>query len=226
MADAKEKKHHHHHDHHHHKDHHQHKEDQHKEEKKTDAEIIEENLNKKEKLTPSEADTLSKDELEKLKQEAAEYKDKYLRLLAEGDNMRKRVLKEKQEMIQYGVQNAITEFLAPIDHFENALKFTQNMSEDVKQWAIGFQMILNQFKDALSNNGVTAFQSVQTAFDPHHHEAVEIVETTEHPEGTVVEESLKGYKMGGRTIRPARVKVAKAPPKEQKNNNNKEEEKI
>lgn len=157
--------------------------------------------------------TISESELETLKKDLAESKDKYLRVLAESENARKRLQKEKQEMIQYALQNVIVDFLTPIDHMENALNFTQQMSEDVKHWAIGFQMILSQFKDVLNNNGVTPFYSEGKPFDPHRHEAVETVETNEFPPETIVEESLKGYIMGDKTIRPARVKVSKAPTK-------------
>lgn len=158
--------------------------------------------------------TITDLELEHLKKELAECKDKYLRVLAESENARKRLQKEKQEMIQYARQNVIVDFLNPIDHMENALKFTQQMSDDVKHWALGFQMILSQFKDVLTNNGVTPFESEGRHFDPHRHEAVEAVPTKEVPPGTVIEESLRGYIMGDKVIRPARVKVSKAPPKE------------
>lgn len=150
-------------------------------------------------------------ELERLRHEVKECKDKYLRVLAESENARKRLQKEKQELTQYAVQNVIVDFLNPIDHMENALKFTQNMSEEVKHWAVGFQMILSQFKDVLTNNGVSAFESEGKPFDPHCHEAIESVETNDFPPHVVIEESLRGYKMGERTIRPARVKVSKAP---------------
>ena len=150
-------------------------------------------------------------ELESLRRELAESKDKYLRVLAESENTRKRLQKDKQETIQYALQNVIVDFLTPIDHMENALNFTQQMSDDVKHWAVGFQMILAQFKDVLSNNGVTPFSSEGKPFDPHRHEAIENIETTAVPPGVVVEESLKGYIMGDKTIRPARVKVSKAP---------------
>lgn len=157
--------------------------------------------------------TITDIELEHLKKELAECKDKYLRVLAESENARKRLQKEKQEMIQYARQNVIVDFLNPIDHMENALKFTQQMSDEVKHWALGFQMILSQFKDVLTNNGVTPFQSEGRHFDPHRHEAVETVETAEVPPGTVVEESLRGYIMGDKVVRPARVKVSKTPTK-------------
>lgn len=160
--------------------------------------------------------TITDIELEQLKKEAEEYKDKYLRVLAESENARKRLQKEKQDLIQYAIQNVVIDFLNPIDHMENALKFTQQMSDEVKHWAIGFQMILSQFKDVLTKNGVVPFISEGKPFDPHSHEAIETVTTSDFPPGIVIEESLRGYKMGDRTIRPARVKVAKAPPSQDK----------
>lgn len=166
---------------------------------------------KKEPVRQPKEITITDIELEQLKKELAEAKDKYLRTLAEAENARKRLAKEKQEMIQYALQNLIVDFLNPIDHMENALKFTQQMSDDVKHWAVGFQMILTQFKDVLSNNGVAPYPSEGKSFDPHKHEAVETISTNDFPAGTVVEESLKGYAMGDKIIRPARVKVAKAP---------------
>lgn len=164
--------------------------------------------------------TLTDIELEQLKNEVVEYKDKYLRVLADSENARKRLQKEKQEMIQYALQNAIVDFLNPIDHLENALKFTQQMSNEVKHWAIGFQMILTQFKDVLTANGVTPFVSEGTPFDPHRHEAVESVATSDFPPGVVIEENLKGYLMGDRVIRPSRVKVSKEPTKAVKSEKN------
>lgn len=165
----------------------------------------------KEALSNSNGGLNSESEIEQCKKDVAEYKDKYLRQLAEMENMRRRLHKERQELVQHAMQNVIVEFLNPIDHMENALKHTQQMSDEVKNWAIGFQMILSQFKDILSEHGVVSFTSEGTPFDPHHHEAIELMETTEHPSGTVVSESIRGYKMDDRTIRPARVIVAKAP---------------
>lgn len=168
----------------------------------------------------AEMTTLPLEEFNQIKKEAAEYKDKYIRQLAEMENMRKRLQKERQEMIQFAVQSAIVDFLTPIDHLENALKYADQASAEIKHWALGFQMILNQFKDVLANSGVVAFQSEGTPFDPHCHEAVEMVATDECPPGIVLTESVKGYKMGGKTIRPARVTVSMPLPKELNNENN------
>jgi molecular chaperone GrpE len=147
----------------------------------------------------------------KLEEELKECKDKYLRLLAETENARKRMHKEKQEAIRFGVERLLAEVLTPMDNLENALKSAQGMSDEVKNWAKGFQMILSQFKDLLHQHGVTIFHSEGTHFDPHMHEAVEIEETDKQPDGTVIHEFVRGYKCGDRILRPARVKVAKAP---------------
>lgn len=155
--------------------------------------------------------TISEEEYQKLTAEVQEYKDKYLRLLAESENARKRLQKEKQELTQFAIDNLASDFLSPIDHMENALKYTDNMSEDVKHWATGFQMILSQFLDVLASNGICAIESVGNTFDPHKHEAIEIVTTTEYKPNVVVSESVKGYRRGDRTIRPARVTVSQLP---------------
>lgn len=170
-----------------------------------DETVVEESMPERE---PIEV-TITDIEMESLRHETQDYKDKYLRALSESENARKRLMKERQEMIQYNLQNIICDFLTPIDQMENALKHTDKMSDEMKQWSIGFQMILTHFKDVLSNNNVQGFDSIGKAFDPHLHEAVEMVETDEHPAGVVVEESLRGYKMGEKVIRPARVKVSK-----------------
>lgn len=143
--------------------------------------------------------------------EVIDYKDKYLRSLAEAENARKRMQKEKQDMTRFAVENVITEILTPIDNLENALRCTEHLSDELRNWAQGFQMILGQFKEVLSNHGIVAFHAEGTPFDPHIHHAIEIEETESHPDGTILQEFVKGYRSGDRTLRPARVKVAKAP---------------
>ncbi len=157
-------------------------------------------------------------EMEKLLHEARDYKEKYLHALAEGENARKRLQRERHEMVQHSIQNVIVEFLNPIDQMESALKYAENAAPEVRDWAIGFQMILTQFKDVLTNHGVSPFISEGHKFDPHFHEAIDVVITEDHPPGTIIKERVKGYKMSsGKVIRAARVDVAKAPEKEEKN---------
>ena len=149
-------------------------------------------------------------EPEALQPESQEdYKDKYLRLLAESENMRKRMQKERQEMTRFAIENVLADVITPMDNLENALTAATNMSPEIKNWAYGFQMILGQFKDVLQEHGVTAFKSEGEFFNPHKHEAVESEESETAAPGTILQEYVKGYQCGDRIIRVARVKVAK-----------------
>ncbi|EPP35342.1 grpE family protein [Chlamydia ibidis] len=158
------------------------------------------------------------DEVEELQQEIATLKaeikeknDKYLMVLAESENARKRMQKERQELMQYAVENALIDFLTPIESMEKALGFASQMSEDVKNWAVGFNMILQQFKQIFEDKGIVEYSAIGQKFNPFLHEAVETEETSNVPEGTITEEFAKGYKIGERPIRVAKVKVAKSP---------------
>ena len=106
------------------------------------------------------------EELKGMQKELMDYKDKYLRLLADAENARKRLQKEKQEISRYAIEGLIVDFLHPLDNFENALRFAQDMSEEVKNWAYGFQMILAQFKDVLNQNGIIAIDSLGNLSTP------------------------------------------------------------
>jgi molecular chaperone GrpE len=140
-----------------------------------------------------------------------DFKDKYFRALAEMENMRKRMHKEKQELSRFGVDNAISQFLPALDNLENALLFADSATGEVKNWAMGFKMILAQFKEVLHQHDIVIFHSEGHLFDPLYHEAVELEETDKVPDGTILQEFTKGYKSKERVIRPARVKVAKRP---------------
>src|SRR3569832_868731 len=120
-------------------------------------------------------------------EEVVDYKDKYLRLLADVENTRRRLQKEKQDMMRYAIDTVLSDILTPIDQLENALKFADGMSPEVKNWAFGFQMILSQFKEVLSSSGVTEFVSLGEHFDPARHEAVETEETDNVPDGTILQ---------------------------------------
>lgn len=155
-------------------------------------------------------------------QEAKDYKDKYLRLLAEIENTKRRLHKEKNESARFALESLILDLLHPLDNLEQALSFSDQMSEETKNWAMGFQMILSQFKEVLKNSDIHSFESLGKNFDPNLHEAVEVLETEEHPDGIILQEFTKGYKSEARVIRAARVKVARHP--QSKENNNKIEE--
>jgi len=153
--------------------------------------------------------TDKKEKKHKLEEELTEITNKYIRTLAELENFRKRSQKEKTQALSFAIENTISEFLPLIDNFENALNFANESSDEIKNWAMGFQMILSQLKDILHNHGIVAFHSIGNIFDPHYHEAMEVIETNDHPEGSIIEEFAKGYKSANRIIRPAKVKIIK-----------------
>jgi len=160
-----------------------------------------------EELKPEDAPVDETPKEEEVKEE--NFQDKYLHAIAEMENMRKRMQKERYEMSKFGIEGAIGEFLPAMDNFENALGFIEQASDEVKNWAKGFEMILSQFKEVLNSHGIHPYESVGSFFDPLLHEAVEIVESEEGSDGMILQEFTKGYKSSSRTIRPARVKVTK-----------------
>jgi molecular chaperone GrpE len=173
----------------------------------------EENIEEKSPQEPQEPQEVltPEEEILQLKAELDEQKRKYVLLLADSENQRKRIHREREELTKYAVERMIVEFLHPLDQFSNALGFADQGSDEVKNWAAGFHMILSQFKDVLVDHGVHEFKSEGETFDPHRHEALETLTTDEYPPDTIIREIVKGYIMGKRVIRPARVKVAKAP---------------
>ncbi len=140
-----------------------------------------------------------------------DYKEKYFWLLAEMENARKRLQREKQDLMRFATEGLLIEILQPVETLENALSFAQQMPPETRNWAMGFEMILAQFKEIFSQHGIISFSSHGEQFDPYKHDAVEIEETTDYPAGIIIHEFVKGYKCGERILRPARVKVAKAP---------------
>lgn len=166
--------------------------------------------------TPPEKERVvtEQERIEELEQALAQAKKDYLLTLADAENTRKRVQKEKHESIKFAQEGLIADFLTPLDNFENALGFAQNTSKEMQSWAQGFAMILEQFKDILSRHNIRPFSSEGGEFNPNLHEVIEIESTDEIPANTIIKEFTKGYKCGDRILRAARVKVAKAPKEE------------
>lgn len=144
-----------------------------------------------------------KEQLEKTEADLAAANDKYLRMIAEYDNFRKRSAKEKEGAYADAYSDALSAILPVIDNLERALMFSEGeaLTEGVK-------MTLKQFEDALSRLGVEAFGARGDAFDPHFHNAVMQVEDAELEAGTIAEVFQKGYKKGNKIIRFAMVKTA------------------
>jgi molecular chaperone GrpE len=148
------------------------------------------------------------EEAEQLKAELDHVRDIYLRKLAEFDNFRKRVEREREEHRLAGVEEMVRELLPVLDNFERALQHAEDDSGAFQQ---GVEMIAKQLWDTLERRGVQEVNPVGQPFDPELHEAVQRVEDSEHPPGTVAWVMLKGYTMGDRLVRPAMVGVAVEP---------------
>lgn len=144
-------------------------------------------------------------EAEDLKAELDHVRDIYLRKLAEFDNFRKRVEREREDNRLAGVEEMVRELLPVLDNFERAL---QHATDDSDAFREGVEMIAKQLLDTLERRGVQEVNPVGKPFDPELHEAVQRVEDGEHPPGTVAWVMLKGYTMGDRLVRPAMVGVA------------------
>jgi molecular chaperone GrpE len=159
-------------------------------------------------LTPQpEVDKLNAQIKEKDK-EIAELKDKYLRMLAESENIRKRLRQQSEETARLQRENLLRELLPIVDNLERALNAAQDGSND-KSIVEGVEMVLRSMLDFLKAQGVSQLSSVGQAFDPQRHEAVDHIDSPAHQPNTVVNEFHRGYLIGDRMLRPARVSVAK-----------------
>jgi molecular chaperone GrpE len=148
----------------------------------------------------------AQDEIAKLQAEKAELFDRLARVQAEFDNYRKRQQREAEEFRHYAAAETIKTFLPILDNFNLALKQETGSVDDIRK---GLELIRKQMEDALNRLGVLAIPAHGAEFDPHHHEAIEMVESEEHPENQVIEELQRGYKLRDRLLRPAMVRVAK-----------------
>lgn len=153
---------------------------------------------------PAEQPAQEKTEAEKLKEQLDALNDRYLRVLAEYDNFRKRSQREKESIYPQATMAAVTQFVPILDTFERALGAPCS-DQKFKQ---GVEMILTNFKDALKKIGVEEFGEVGNTFDPEMHNALMHVDDDKAGAGAIVEVFQKGYKLGDRIIRHAVVKVA------------------
>jgi len=157
--------------------------------------------------TKSLKNKLSKKEKEHklLKKEKEELKDKYLRLAAEMDNLRKRVEREKKEHYQYALSEFMKELLIVLDNFERALESEDD--ENGKSFREGMMLIHKQYVDLLMKKGLRPIELKDNKFDPNLHQAFVTEESEEVEEPEIGEEFQKGYSLHDRLIRPALVKV-------------------
>lgn len=153
--------------------------------------------------------TVDEDETEKLKEELADQKDKYLRLFAEFDNFKRRNAKERIELIQTAGKEIITSLLEVLDDCDRAEKMIAN-SEDVKQIKEGIQLVFNKFRNTLQQKGLKTMNSIGEEFNSDIHEAIsEVPAPKEEMKGKIIDEVEKGYSLNDKIIRFAKVIVGK-----------------
>ena len=152
-----------------------------------------------------EASTVSEAEYEQVKRERDQALDRIARLQAEFENARKRESKERMEFRDYALGQAAEGLLPVLDNFELALK----SNGTPEQFRAGVDLIAKQLDEAVRGLGLTHVETVGAQFDPHVHEALGQVDTVEFPDGAVVQEIRRGYKVKDRLLRPALVQVAR-----------------
>ncbi len=155
------------------------------------------------------------EELKQLRADAAkasEYYERLLRQVAETDNLRKRLAKEKQDAIRYANESLIEQLLPTMDSFDMAIFAVKNADETtIDSLKTGIEMVHTQLKRTLEEVGLSEVDAAGQSFDPSLHEAMSRKETDEADEGTVLEQIRKGYKLKDRLVRPASVVVATTP---------------
>ena len=145
-------------------------------------------------------------EVERLRDELAAERENGLRTLADFDNYRRRVRRERADAEQAGKRDILLALLDVMDDFDRALA---HVGEAPGAVADGLRLIHQRLSRVLESNCVTTFQSKGQQFDPTVHEAISVVESDEHESGTVYEENLRGYLWNGELLRPARVTVVR-----------------
>jgi molecular chaperone GrpE len=159
-----------------------------------------------------------KNELEQKRKEAAELYERLLRKQAELENYRKRVEKDKSELIKFANENLVNDLLPVMDDFERAIQAAESI-QDPKVMREGIKLIFSQLQAVLSKAGLEGVSALGEKFDPTKHEAVRLIESHEHEDYTVLEEVRKGYTLNKRILRPSMVAVAKNKTPETQNAN-------
>lgn len=149
-------------------------------------------------------------ETDRKEQELKEAEERFLRLMADFDNYRKRVQREKEEWFKYASMTLIEKLLPVIDNMERALDNLSQQGEEVQNFFAGVEMIYRQLLDVLQQAGLEAIEDLGTEFNPELHEAMMQVKAEEgQDDNQVVEVLRKGYCFKDRVLRPSMVKVAK-----------------
>ncbi|MEX2223525.1 MAG: nucleotide exchange factor GrpE [Candidatus Rokuibacteriota bacterium] len=147
--------------------------------------------------------------LEAKTREMEAQQDRYLRTVAEFDNVRKRSAREREEYTRYANESLLRDILPVLDNLDRALQAAR--AEPATGLTTGVELIQRELLRVLEKFGVTSFTSVGQPFDPERHEAVARIPSADLPDMTVAAETARGYLLHGRVLRPALVTVAVAP---------------
>jgi molecular chaperone GrpE len=164
----------------------------------------------KEKRAAAEKQAGSAEQIDHLKERNRELEDRLLRLAAEFDNYKKRTAREFQQLIKTAGEGLIIQLVGVLDDFERALDSARS-AKDFDSFHQGVELIYGQLEDILIREGLQPIEAVGQPFDPHQHEAMMQVDDGEHPSDTVVSQIQRGYTLGHKLLRPARVAVSRRP---------------
>lgn len=161
-----------------------------------------------EQSAPADGPASVGDAVAEAKAETLRFKEQWMRSAADFDNFRKRTRRELEDTRKAGREELLKDLLPVFDNLERALQSAERAT-DIKPVTEGLKMVQRQFLDTIGRSGITKVPTVGSQFDPGVHEAIQQVETDEHPPGTVVAEVQPGYLQGERLVRAAMVVVAK-----------------
>lgn len=163
------------------------------------------------------AETFSGEEVERMAGQLVENRDKYVRLLADFDNFRRRAAKERQDLVTYGHENLVKDLLSTVDNLDRAIEHAhQSDGGDLASLLQGVELVQRELYAVLAQHEVRVIEAEGRPFDPALHEAMAQVPDDTVPANTVIEVLQKGYQLRDRLLRPARVVVAKPAADEEK----------
>ena len=190
---------------------------------KIEEELKEEEKKSEEEINKEEKEFESMEALiNAIQEEKEEFKDKYLRALANYENLRKRAIQEKEKTYNFAQEEVFGKFLPILDDFKRAFESFNNSEkhkDDYKSFYEGIRLVRSNFENLLKIYNIEPFESLGEKFDPSKHEAIHVIEHNDEEEGKILEETQSGYKIRDKVLRPAKVIVAKKS-KENQNKNN------
>ena len=161
-----------------------------------------------ESVGPKESEETEKDLLEKERSHARNMEERFLRVNAEFENYKKRIVRENSERFKYFNLDLIKELLPSLDNLERAITHAKSENKDFDSMIEGLEMVNKMTHEVFEKFGVSRLNTVGEVFDPNIHQAVGVVQSDSVPENHIVEECLGGYLLHDRIIRPAMVRVS------------------